>query len=102
MGVLYGGGFSWYTNQHGLAVDNVITFDLVLPNGTYVNVTEKSQPDLYFGLRGGLNNFGIVTGVTLKTWPSGGVWVRSPVSTCEAGAKKLVPGGHYGVLNRSQ
>ncbi|KAF7783383.1 CAZyme family AA7 [Agaricus bisporus var. burnettii] len=74
MGALFGGGFSWYTNQHGLAVDNVIAFDLVLPNGTYVNVKQNSHPDLYFGLRGGLNNFGIVTGATLRTWPSGRIW----------------------------
>jgi FAD/FMN-containing dehydrogenase len=90
MGVLYGGGFSWYTNQHGLAVDNVVAFNLVLPNGTYANVTEKSQPDLYFGLRGGSNNFGIVTGVTLKTWPSGGIWASFLVFIDGSDAKMLV------------
>ncbi|XP_006453769.1 hypothetical protein AGABI2DRAFT_181818 [Agaricus bisporus var. bisporus H97] len=74
LGLLYGGGLSWYTNQHGLASDNVVEFDLVLPNGTFVNVTETSQPDLYFGLRGGLNNFGIITSVTVKTWPTGDIW----------------------------
>lgn len=81
MGALFGGGFSWYTNQHGLAVDNVIAFDLVLPNGTYVNVKQNSHPDLYFGLRGGLNNFGIVTGATLRTWPSGRIWVNLKLSS---------------------
>lgn len=75
LGLLYGGGLSWYTNQHGLASDNVVEFNLVLPNGTFVNVTETSQPDLYFGLRGGLNNFGIITSVTVKTWPTGDIWV---------------------------
>lgn len=81
MGLLYGGGLSWYTNQHGLASDNAVAFDLVLPNGTYVNVTQQTQPNLYFSLRGGLNNFGIITGVTVKTWPTGGVWVSTSVSS---------------------
>lgn len=76
LGLLYGGGLSWYTNQHGLACDNAVAFDLVLSNGSLVNVTQTSQPHLYFGLRGGLNNFGIITGVTVKVWPTGGVWVR--------------------------
>jgi FAD/FMN-containing dehydrogenase len=75
LGLLYGGGLSWYTNQHGLASDNAVAFDLVLPNGTLVDVTQTSQPDLYFGLRGGLSNFGVVTGVTVKAWPTGGIWV---------------------------
>lgn len=63
------------TNQHGIASDNVVSFELVLPNGTFVEVTQRSQPDLFFGLKGGLNNFGIVTGVTLKTYPTGDIWV---------------------------
>ncbi|KAK6220642.1 hypothetical protein LQW54_002087 [Pestalotiopsis sp. IQ-011] len=52
-GYAIGGGISNLSPQYGLA--------LVLPNATIVNVTEDSQPDLYFALRGGGNNFGIVT-----------------------------------------
>lgn len=44
---------------------------LVLPNATVVNVTETSQPDLYFALRGGGNNFGIVTNFRLRLVPQG-------------------------------
>ncbi|KAJ8590731.1 hypothetical protein M405DRAFT_861111 [Rhizopogon salebrosus TDB-379] len=45
-----------------------------MPNGTVKNVTATSDPDLFFGLRGGFNNFGIVTRFTLKTFPQQLVW----------------------------
>ncbi|PCH35416.1 FAD dependent oxidoreductase [Wolfiporia cocos MD-104 SS10] len=73
-GYTLGGGYSWLTNQYGLSLDNVAAFELVLPNGTIINVTESSYPDLYFGLRGGYNNYGIVTTFTLRTYPQGQVW----------------------------
>lgn len=44
-------GYSWKTNQYGLAVDTVVAFELVKPNGEVVKVTESSEPDLFFGLR---------------------------------------------------
>ncbi|KAI5120528.1 hypothetical protein M0805_004536 [Coniferiporia weirii] len=73
-GFTLGGGYSWLTNQHGLALDTVKAYELVLPNGTITNVTSSSNPDLFFGLRGGFNNFGIVTKFTLQTFPQGQVW----------------------------
>ncbi|KAH9990402.1 FAD-binding domain-containing protein [Russula vinacea] len=72
-GLTLGGGFSFLTSQHGLTVDNVVGFELVLPNGTITNVTSKDE-DLWFGLRGGLNNFGIVTKFIFKSYPQGDVW----------------------------
>ncbi|KAF9474837.1 FAD-binding domain-containing protein [Pholiota conissans] len=73
-GFTLGGGYSWKSNQFGLAVDNVIAFELVLPNGRITTVTEKSDPSLFFGLKGGENNFGIVTKFKLKTFPQTEVW----------------------------
>ncbi|KAJ7642602.1 FAD-binding domain-containing protein [Mycena polygramma] len=73
-GFTLGGGYSWKTNQFGLTVDSVTAFELVKPNGDIVSVTATSNPDLFFGLKGGLNNFGIVTQFTLKTVPQGQVW----------------------------
>ncbi|KAI6043573.1 FAD-binding domain-containing protein [Pisolithus marmoratus] len=67
-------GYSWLTNQYGLALNNVESFELVLPNGTVIDVTESSHPDLFFGLRGGYNNFGIVTKFVLNTYPQGQIW----------------------------
>ncbi|TCD65257.1 hypothetical protein EIP91_002921 [Steccherinum ochraceum] len=73
-GFTLGGGYSYLTNQRGLTVDNIAAFELVLPNGTVTTVTEQSNPDLWFGVRGGFNNFGIVTKFTLNTFPQGQVW----------------------------
>lgn len=73
-GFTLGGGYSWLTNQYGLTIDTVVSYELVMPNGTITNITEASNPDLFFGLRGGLNNFGIVTSFTLRTFPQGQVW----------------------------
>ncbi|KAI0708532.1 FAD dependent oxidoreductase [Earliella scabrosa] len=73
-GFTLGGGYSWKTNRFGLTVDNLSAYELVLPNGTVTTVTEKSYPDLFWGLKGGFNNFGIVTKFTLKTHPQTEVW----------------------------
>ncbi|KAH9833192.1 FAD dependent oxidoreductase [Rhodofomes roseus] len=73
-GFTLGGGYSWLTNQYGLALDSVRAFELVLPNGTVTNVTQSTYPDLFWGLKGGYNNYGIVTTFTLQTYPQGLVW----------------------------
>jgi len=73
-GFTLGGGYSWFSNQYGLTIDTVQAFELVLPNGTFVRTTEEDYPDLFFGLKGGLNNFGIVTKISLSTIPVGQVW----------------------------
>lgn len=72
-GVTLGGGFSYKSNEYGLSVDNVVSYDLVLPNGTITSVT-SNDTDLWFGLRGGLNNFGIVTKFVVKSYPQSKVW----------------------------
>ncbi|KAJ2926477.1 hypothetical protein H1R20_g10614, partial [Candolleomyces eurysporus] len=70
-GFALGGGYSWKTNQHGLAIDTVTAFELVKPDGDVVKVTEKCDSELFFGLKGASNNFGIVTRITLKTFAQG-------------------------------
>ncbi|KAH9038637.1 FAD-binding domain-containing protein [Lactarius deliciosus] len=72
-GFTLGGGYSWKTNQYGLTIDTVTAFELVLPNGHVKKVTEEDE-DLWFALRGGLNNYGIVTKYTLKTHEQTNVW----------------------------
>ncbi|KAK0224289.1 FAD dependent oxidoreductase [Armillaria fumosa] len=73
-GFTLGGGYSWLSNQYGLALDNVVAYELVVPNGTVVTVTEKNDPGLFFSLKGGGNNYGIVTRFTLNAYPQGAVW----------------------------
>ncbi|CAG8908832.1 unnamed protein product [Penicillium egyptiacum] len=66
-GYILGGGLSTFYNTHGLAIDSVTRFQVVLPNGTIVDATQTEHADLYKGLKGGLNNFGIVTEYDLTT-----------------------------------
>ncbi|KAJ5186090.1 FAD-binding type 2 [Penicillium cf. griseofulvum] len=66
-GYILGGGLSTFYNTHGLAIDSVTRFQVVLPNGNIVNATATEHADLYKGLRGGLSNFGIVTEYDLST-----------------------------------
>jgi hypothetical protein len=50
-GFVLGGGYSYFTDQYGLAIDTVVSYDLVLPNGTFIEVNEQSSPDLFFALK---------------------------------------------------
>ncbi|KAI9441216.1 FAD-binding domain-containing protein [Lactarius indigo] len=72
-GLTLGGGYSYQSSQYGLAIDNIASYELVLPNGTITNVTSQNE-DLWFGLRGGLNNFGIVTKFVLRSHPQTQIW----------------------------
>ncbi|PFH46595.1 hypothetical protein AMATHDRAFT_77602 [Amanita thiersii Skay4041] len=67
-GFLLGGGYAWHTNQRGLAVDTILAYELVKPNGEVATVTEASDPELFFGLKG------VVTRFTMKAFPQGPVW----------------------------
>ncbi|KAJ5108863.1 hypothetical protein N7456_005538 [Penicillium angulare] len=62
------GGVSYFINKYGFAMDNVASYDVVLGNGTQVIANSTSNPDLFWALKGGANNFGIVTKFTLKTY----------------------------------
>ncbi|KAK7033989.1 hypothetical protein VNI00_012418 [Paramarasmius palmivorus] len=76
-GFIMGGGnkgYSWFMNQYGLAIDTVVAYELVKPDGSVGWVTESSDPDLFFALKGGMNNFGVVTRIILKAFPGGLVW----------------------------
>ncbi|KAE8382346.1 hypothetical protein BDV26DRAFT_288632 [Aspergillus bertholletiae] len=66
-GYVLGGGFSHLSPKYGLAMDNVFEYEIVLPNATVAVVNPQTHPDLYFALRGGMNNFGIVTHLTMRT-----------------------------------
>ncbi|KAL5476868.1 hypothetical protein ACEPAI_3054 [Sanghuangporus weigelae] len=68
-GLSLGGGYSWKTNQYGLTIDTIVAHELVLPTGEQMHVSNTSYPDLFFGLKGGLNNFGIVTEITYEAHP---------------------------------
>ncbi|KAI1197769.1 FAD-binding domain-containing protein [Nemania serpens] len=67
LGVAVGAGFSFLVNKNGFAVDNVVNFEVVLANATIVNANATHNSDLFKALKGGSNNFGIVTAFTLLT-----------------------------------
>ena len=72
--LLLGGGISYLGYKHGWACDNVLNFELVTGKGEVLQVNKKSYPDLFWALKGGSNNFGIVTRFDLKTYPQGKVF----------------------------
>ncbi|KAI0727409.1 FAD dependent oxidoreductase [Fomitopsis betulina] len=80
-GFTLGGGYSFKSNQYGLTIDTVVGFEVVLPTGIVVNATENENPDLFWGLKGGFNNFGVVTTLYLETHPQTAVWGGSIITT---------------------
>ncbi|GKT60592.1 FAD binding domain-containing protein [Colletotrichum tofieldiae] len=68
-GLLVGGGLSYFGGLHGMACDNVLNYEVVLANGSITNVNQTSDADLFRALKGGGNQFGIVTRFSLKTHP---------------------------------
>ncbi|KAL6786716.1 hypothetical protein J3E68DRAFT_420406 [Trichoderma sp. SZMC 28012] len=73
-GLTMGGGISFFSSERGLACDNVISYELVLANGQILNVSEKSHPDLFWGMRGAGITLGIVTRMELRTFNFGQIW----------------------------
>lgn len=68
-GLTLGGGLGWLMGIHGLAADNLISVELVNADGAVLNVTEESDPDLFWALRGGGGNFGVATSLQYRLHP---------------------------------
>lgn len=73
-GYLLGGGFSFYTGRHGLGCDNVTAYQLALADGSLIAASVSDHEDLFRTLKGGGNNFGIVTRFTIKTFRNSDIW----------------------------
>ncbi|KAK6067450.1 hypothetical protein SCUP515_10183 [Seiridium cupressi] len=73
-GLTLGSGLSYLSDLYGMVCDNVVSYEVVLADGTAVEATSSSYSDLFWALKGGGNNFGIVTGFKSTTVPMGQIW----------------------------
>jgi FAD/FMN-containing dehydrogenase len=78
-GLTLGGGIGWLMRKHGLTIDQLLSVELVTAEGEIVKASESENSDLFWGVRGGGGNFGVVTEFEFRLNPVGPIVVAGPV-----------------------
>lgn len=78
-GLTLGGGFGWISRKYGLTIDNLLAVELVSADGTIVTASKQENPDLFWAVRGGGGNFGIVTNFEFQAAEIGTDLLTGPI-----------------------
>jgi len=89
-GLILGGGFGWLSRMYGLSVDNLIAAEIVTADGQFVRADANSHPDLFWAIRGGGGNFGVVTMFELALHPVGPQVLAGLIVFPQAQAKQVL------------
>jgi FAD/FMN-containing dehydrogenase len=91
-GLTLGGGFGWLSRKFGLTVDNLLSADVVTAGAKLVHASEKENPDLFWAIRGGGGNFGVVTSFEFRLHPVGPEVLAGLIVHPFSRAKELLQG----------
>src|SRR3712207_630082 len=78
-GLTLGGGINWLQRKYGLAIDQLLSVDLITAEGEFVKASASENPDLFWGIRGGGGNFGIVTEFEFRLNSVGPIVLAGPI-----------------------
>jgi FAD/FMN-containing dehydrogenase len=89
-GLTLGGGVGWLMRRHGLTIDNLLAVDIVTADGGLLRASESEHPDLFWALRGGGGNFGVVTAFEFRLHPVGPTVLAGPILWDATDAREVV------------
>jgi hypothetical protein len=89
-GLTLGGGIGWLERKYGLTVDQLLSVDVVTAEGEFVRASEEENSDLFWGVRGGGGNFGIITEFEFRLHPVGPTVLAGPIAWAMEDSPKVL------------